>query len=324
MSIGNASETVLQSGLASADGAAGVGDRYPTRGSAMVGASGRTVWVERDVPTVWGTHLSGPLSHESLAQHTARGFTVTEALLSPSEVQDYRAEIERLAGDPSLAADGRVVREPKSGAVRSIFEVHRISEAVAAITRDERVLGAARQLLGEQVYIHQSRINYMPGFSGKGFYWHSDFETWHAEDGMPAPRAVSLSIALTDNYPVNGALMLMPGSHQQFLPSQGKTPRENHRQSLVDQQVGLPSQEDVGEMAARCGIEQFTGPAGSGLWFDANMLHGSGNNITPYPRSNIYLVFNSVENAPVRPFDADARRPEHLAARSAEPLTGLR
>lgn len=30
----------------------------------------------------------------------------------------------------------------------------------------------------------------------------SDFETWHAEDGMPVPRAVSLSIALTDNYPV--------------------------------------------------------------------------------------------------------------------------
>ncbi len=45
----------------------------------------------------------------------------------------------------------------------------------------------------------------MPGFTGSGFYWHSDFETWHAEDGMPSMRAVSCSIALTENFAYNGA-----------------------------------------------------------------------------------------------------------------------
>ena len=89
--------------------------------------------------------------------------------------------------------------------------MHLISDLIAELVRDPRILDRARQILGSDVYVHQSRVNYMPGFTGKGFYWHSDFETWHAEDGMPSPRAVSISLALTDNYPFNGGLMVMPG-----------------------------------------------------------------------------------------------------------------
>lgn len=30
-------------------------------------------------------------------------------------------------------------------------------------------------------------------------------------------------------------------------------------------------------------------------------MHGSSDNITPYPRSNLFIVYNSVQNALVRP-----------------------
>ena len=73
-------------------------------------------------------------------------------------------------------------------------------------------------------------------------------------------------------------------------------------------------------MAYQFGIDQFTGPAGSALWFDSNIMHGSGNNITPFPRSNVFLVFNSVENALVEPYAAPAPRPEHIASRNFTPL----
>lgn len=62
-----------------------------------------------------------------------------------------------------------------------------------------RLLDIAQFLLDDEVYIHQSRLNYKPGFRGKEFYWHSDFETWHVEDGMPRLRALSISITLTEN-----------------------------------------------------------------------------------------------------------------------------
>jgi ectoine hydroxylase len=236
-------------------------------------------------------------------------------------VDDFLREVRRLTEDRALRADERVVVENESAEVRSIFEVHRISSLIGGLIRDPRIIGHARQLLGSEVYVHQSRVNYMPAFTGAGFYWHSDFETWHAEDGMPLPRAVSMSLALTDNHPFNGGLLLIPGSHRTFIPCLGETPADHYKASLRAQRVGVPSRKDLTRLAEAHGIEQFTGRAGSALWFDANTMHGSGNNITPFPRSNIFVVFNSVENTLAEPYAASAPRPSFIAAREFTPIT---
>ncbi|MFC9897932.1 ectoine hydroxylase [Nocardia sp. NPDC127579] len=298
-------------------------DRYPTRTGA------RLQHLERADPTVWGE-----IGTAALSGFETDGYAVLEDLLDPGEVAEFSAEIARLATDPALAEDDRVIRERSStlrgwkeakptaraSTVRSVFEVHKLSAAVADLVRQTRISGPAREVLGSEVYLHQTRINYMPGFRGTGFYWHSDFETWHAEDGMPAPRAVSLSIALTDNYPYNGSLMVMPGSHRTFVPCQGSTPAEHYRESLQEQEIGVPTPADITTLADRYGIAQFTGRAGSALLFDSNIMHGSSNNITPFPRSNIFLVFNSVDNALGEPFAAPGRRPEYIAARDFTPI----
>ncbi|WP_250448073.1 ectoine hydroxylase [Actinotalea sp. C106] len=289
-------------------------DLYPTRLTAPGGT------LTREHRTVWGRAQDGPFDAGALAAHEERGFTILEDMITGDEVLAYRQELTRLTTTPALKADERVITEKTSGEVRSIFEVQDLSPAIDALSRDPRILERARQLLGSEVYLHQTRVNYMPGFAGSGFYWHSDFETWHAEDGMPIPRAVSCSIALTDNYPFNGGLMVMPGSHRTFVPSLGETPEDNYRSSLKEQKAGVPSEAAITEMAHGLGIDQFTGPAGSALWFDANIMHGSGNNITPFPRSNIFFVFNSVENALEEPFGAADHRPGYIANRDATPL----
>lgn len=274
----------------------------------------------RTHPTVWGAVADGPFDDAALQAHERRGFTILPDFISSEEVTSFSAELDRLVSDPALRNDERVVIEKSSGEVRSVFQVERLSAQLDALTRDPRVLDRARQLLGSDVYLHQTRVNYMPGFKGTGFYWHSDFETWHAEDGLPAPRAVSCSIALTPNHPFNGGLMVMPGSHETFVPGVGETPQNNHESSLQEQTVGVPTENAIADLAQQCGIDQFTGPAGSALWFDSNIMHASSNNITPYPRSNVFMVFNSVENAPVSPFAAAAPRPAHIAARDVTPL----
>ncbi|MFI7117064.1 ectoine hydroxylase [Amycolatopsis sp. NPDC049868] len=291
-----------------------VDDSYPTR------ITGKPEHLPRAHPTVWGTEAEGPLDAATLANHETRGYTVVDQLLSPGEVQTYWQELVRMSSGDHRD-DERVITEAKTGEVRSIFDVHETSELIAELVRDPRVLDRARQLLGSEVYIHQSRVNYMPGFRGTGFYWHSDFETWHAEDGMPVPRAVSCSIALTDNYPFNGGLMVMPGSQRTFVQCAGETPEDNYKSSLKEQRVGVPSEEDITALAAEYGIDQFTGQAGSALWFDSNVMHGSSNNITPYPRSNIFVVFNSVENALRKPYAAIEPRPAFIAGRDSTPLT---
>jgi ectoine hydroxylase len=242
-------------------------------------------------------------------------------LFDAEEVSRFSDAARRLIDDPALRHDPRVIREKSSLQVRSIFEVHQLDDTLGALVRDPRLLERAQQLLGSEVYVHQCRVNFMPGFTGQGFYWHSDFETWHAEDGMPAPRAVSASITLTDNHPFNGSLMVMPGSHRKFIPCVGETPADNFRQSLKEQTIGVPNPAAIAALADSCGIEQFTGPAGSALFFDSNLMHGSSNNISPYARSNIFIVFNSVANALHAPYAAQSYRPTYIASRDFRPLT---
>ncbi|MGI5374446.1 ectoine hydroxylase [Streptomyces sp. CA-251387] len=291
-----------------------VTDLYPSRGATEVSTP-------RQDPVVWGApDTPGPITATDLQSYERDGFLAVDQLITDDEVAVYRQELERLVTDPEIRADERSIIEPKSKEIRSVFEVHKISKVFASLVRDERVVGRARQILGSDVYVHQSRINVKPGFGASGFYWHSDFETWHAEDGLPNMRTVSVSIALTENYDTNGGLMIMPGSHKTFLGCAGATPKDNYKKSLQMQDAGTPSDEALTAMASEYGIKLFTGKAGSATWFDCNCMHGSGDNITPFPRSNVFIVFNSVENAAVEPFAAPVRRPEFIGARDFTPV----
>ncbi|MEU7720870.1 ectoine hydroxylase [Streptomyces tibetensis] len=293
---------------------AGIPDLYPTRGTSEVATP-------RQDPVVWGApDAPGPIVPGDLLSFERDGFLAIDELISEDEVAVYRNELNRLVNDPDMRADERSIVEPKSKEIRTVFEVHKISEVFARLVRDERVVGRARQILGSDVYVHQSRINVKPGFGASGFYWHSDFETWHAEDGLPRMRTVSVSIALTENYDTNGGLMIMPGSHKTFLGCAGETPKDNYKKSLQMQDAGTPSDEALTQMATQHGIKLFTGKAGSATWFDCNAMHGSGDNITPFPRSNVFIVFNSVENTAVEPFAAPVRRPEFIGARDFTPV----
>ncbi|TGA97888.1 ectoine hydroxylase [Streptomyces sp. MZ04] len=289
-------------------------DLYPTRGT-------EEVLIERKDPVVWSEPgAPGPIAADDLAGFERDGFLAIDQLITPEEVSVYHAELERLIGDPAMRENERSIVEPRSQEIRSIFEVHKISELFAKLAADPRVVGRARQILGSDVYVHQSRINVKPGFGASGFYWHSDFETWHAEDGLANMRTVSVSIALTKNHDTNGGLMIMPGSHRTFLGCAGATPKDNYKRSLQMQDAGIPSDGTLTSLASDYGIRLFTGEAGSATWFDCNAMHGSGDNITPFPRSNVFIVFNSVENTAVEPFAAPIRRPEYIGARDFTPV----
>ena len=144
--------------------------------------------------------------------------------------------------------------------------------------------------------------------------------TWHFEDGMPEMRAVSVSINLTENRADNGSLMVMPGSHRTFVGCVGPTPEEHYRESLRSQHYGVPSDRALEQLASAHGITQVVAPPGSALLFDSNCMHGSNGNITPYPRRNLFLVFNSMENTLVAPFGGTEPRPGHIASRDPVPL----
>ena len=279
-------------------------------------------WQERLDPVAWRTDAqNAPLSAEQLSRFERDGFLVLPNVFSAAEVAHFKDELARMSEDPAVLESPTAIREPNSGALRSVFAIHRSNELFARVARDERTAGLVRYLLDGDIYVHQSRLNLKPGFKGQEFYWHSDFETWHTEDGLPRMRTISCSILLTDNHPWNGPLMLIPGSHRHYISCVGQTPENHYQQSLRRQEFGIPDEDSLREMVDRYSIEQATGPAGSIVLFDCNTLHGSGSNIAPSPRSNLFFVYNHVDNKPVEPFDGMPPRPEFVAERGpVEPL----
>lgn len=291
-------------------------DRYPSRLAPEARITNRLD------PVVYGRAETGPLDASQLGFYQDNGYLSLNQLFGPTELADCLAELQRLRSDEAGKDAPEAVIEPESRELRSIFAVHQSSAVLGALCRHPRVVAIARQLLGSEVYIHQSRINYKNGFRGKEFFWHSDFETWHVEDGVPSMRMVSCSISLTPNTEHNGPLMLIPGSHHRFVSCVGATPEDHYRASLKRQEVGVPDDASLTQLVHEFGITAPHGPTGSATFFECNTMHGSNSNISPLPRSNVFVVYNSVENTLVAPFCGLAPRPNFIAERTDfTPLT---
>ena len=284
-------------------------DRYPSR------LHDQADILERADPVLYGTWMQdSPISEEQAAFYEEQGYLFFEHFFVPEEVAIWKSELRELQQRYQNREAAHVIREPGNEEVRSIFAVHDHNPIFKALSAHERVIAMTEFLLGSKTYVHQSRINFKPGFSGKEFYWHSDFETWHVEDGMPAMRALSCSIALEDNNPYNGPLMVIPGSHKKFVSCVGPTPDNHFKQSLRKQEYGVPDKNSLTQLAENGGIEMPVGKAGSLLIFDCNLMHGSSSNISPYPRSNVFIVYNSAENQLTTPFSKQQPHPEFIAS----------
>jgi ectoine hydroxylase len=287
-------------------------DNYPSR-------AGRPAsFLPRHDPVVYGapeSKAASGLTAPQLEAYERDGFLILPDVFSQAEIDCFLRDATRLLGSEDIKRSGEVISEPGSGDVRSIFRVHAASPLFSRLVRDPRLVSIASDILDDEVYIHQSRLNYKPGFRGKEFYWHSDFETWHVEDGMPAMRALSMSITLTANTADNGPLMLIPGSHQSFAVCTGETPANHFKTSLKKQEYGVPTDESLAELAQNGGIVSAVSQPGSVIVFDCNTMHGSNSNITPHPRSNVFVVYNAISNRVGDPFCDQAPRPEYICSR---------
>ena len=141
-------------------------DDYITR------VSGAPVIVDRPDPVVWSD-----LDDPEIRDFAERGYIQREDAIDDARIDACLEELQRIGHHPDMAEDPRIIREAGSEAVRSIFDVHLLSEVVWEAVESSGAIELAREILGSDVYVHQSRLNYKPGFAGGAFYWHSDFET---------------------------------------------------------------------------------------------------------------------------------------------------
>lgn len=281
-------------------------DLYPSR------TGGTEQIIQRKDPIVYGDtqpDVAYTLNTSQLYSYSENGYIVLPDYM-PEMVAPLQDEINRLKR--TMANCDELITEADSQDIRSIFMPNAYSELIDRFSRHPKILNIARQLLGSDVYITQARVNNKPAFKGRSFAWHSDFETWHVEDGMRRMRAVTAWIMLTENNEFNGPLYVIPGSHKNYISCAGVTNKKNYTQSLKSQQAGIPQPETMHRILQDKKIKSINGNPGSIVFHECNLLHGSPDNISGMPRTVLMLVFNSCDNELEKPFSYQSPRPKYL------------
>jgi len=251
------------------------------------------------------------LTDDQVQAFDKEGYLVFPELFSRQEIDLVTAEV------PALLAgtDPGLYRESDDAAVRLLFDCHRHNEVFQRLSRHPRLIGPARQLLREGVYIHQSRLNPKMDFSGASWPWHQDYGVWARDDRMPAPRALMVAVFLDESNAANSPLLIVPGSQSFGMVesvSRAEGSPEKYSVMAIDRSTLV-------ELVASGGIVPLVGSPGTVAFLHCNIVHGSGNNITPWRRAIFYLNYNAVSNACI-----NSSRPAYLSNRDfslVEPLS---
>jgi ectoine hydroxylase len=278
-------------------------DMYPTRVS-------EEKILSRHDPIVFGGDWV--LSAQKLEQYNEKGYVVLKNFVKGDDLSELYAFASENYDKPAFYHSA----EPATGKVRSLLGFHKDSIAEKfAYSTDMK--GICDQILGSDFYIHQSRINYKKGMESNGWKWHSDFETWHFQDGMPGMNCFTAMIALEENTLVNGPLMVLSGSHKEFVSCEKPNSMSSAEENFADQKEGIPSSAAIEYFLNKPGgkIEVLICDAGDMVLFDCNILHVSSANVTPYGRTNMFFVYNSVNNRLQQPYSGLAPRPIEMGDR---------
>ena len=250
------------------------------------------------------------LTAEQLNTFDQQGYIFMPNCFSEEEIALLRIE-----GEQILKAERKEVWREKTGAPRTAFAAHTFNDVFRTLVRHPRLLEPLQQYFGEDVYVHQFKLNAKAAFEGDVWQWHQDYGTWARDDGMPEPRAMNIAVFLDEVFPFNGALMLVPRSHRHGTLQAG------HDKSTTSYPLWTLDQETVTRLCGEAeqngapGIVAPTGKPGSVLMFHGNLVHASAPNITPYPRKIIYLTLCAVSNH-ITKFN----RPEFIAHRDFTPI----
>jgi len=248
------------------------------------------------------------LSREQLDQFERDGFLFFPELFRPDETRVLVDEV------PRLYAQHRPenVREKGSESVRTNFAAHMYSLPFARLARHPRMVEPIVQLFGEDVYMHQFKINGKMAFDGDVWQWHQDYGTWKNDDWMPEARAMNVAIFLDEVNEFNGPLMFIPGSHKRGVLE------ASHDTSTTSYPLWTIDHDTISKLVERGGIVAPKGPVGSMILFHSCLVHASTSNLSPWNRVSVYLSLCAVSNH-IRRF----KRPEYIAHRDFTPIRCL-
>jgi ectoine hydroxylase len=256
------------------------------------------------------------LSQQQINYYHENGYLVIDNLFSRSEIDSLNEEtatFSQLKNLPNIILEN-------SGEVRSVFAPHKLSEKYEELYRNSDLVTFAEQLIGNEIYLYQFKLNNKRAFIGDWWEWHQDFPYWHLDDGVKLPQMTSAMILMQDTTTLQGPLTFIPKSHKNgivdFEPKENMNSADLKHSLTADLKYTI-KKKMIEELINKYGFYEATGKAGCCIFFHPNLFHASNANISPYERNTAIITYNDVNNLPP---DRANNRPGYLCSREFEAI----
>jgi hypothetical protein len=227
--------------------------------------------------------VDGPtLTDQQLSDYAELGFLHSLPILSETEVDYYRAELDR-------------TRQAIGGGVPRFNGLHLFFQWALDLSTHPRLLDCLEQLMGPNILLTSTRFLYKHGQTDAYVGWHQDGITQRLNDG----RAPAIWLGLTAATVENGCLRVVPRSHHYGMLPHDSAPDLPRLPEYEKSFANWPQNDLSGRIAQI--------PPNSDPPFDIIMsagemsihhpltLHGSNANISPKPRIGLSASYTIPE-----------------------------
>jgi ectoine hydroxylase len=263
------------------------------------------------------------LNQTQMDLYKEKGYLILENLFSKEEmnqlVEDTR-DFEEQKSLPNIICE-------ENGEIRSIFAPHLNNDSFDRLYHEERLVRLAEQLLEDQVYLYQFKLNNKRAIVGDRWEWHQDFPYWYYDDGVKSSEMVSVMILFQDTKQIQGPMVFIPGSHKNgivdfeekvhLLENGGQKKAVSLMSSLNADLKYTIKHKLIKEIAEKEGIIVGEGEVGTCIFFHPNLFHASNANISPFERKTAVITYNNINNLPD---NRENKRPEYICSRDFEAI----
>jgi ectoine hydroxylase len=249
--------------------------------------------------------------------------TDIEALINSYQENGYALLLEVINELPEFEAlidqDTEKVYEKDECTLRSIYGFQNNSTFIEWLKSCSLIKEITHTLLGEQVYLHQTKVNLKNQNESSVWPYHRDFPFWKVFDHFPDNQFLNVVVYLDDVFEGSGELKVIPKSHNHFLAREAQDVQIDYslEGSASSDLLFSFSADELEMFSSSYGIDSTIGRKGSLLIFDPNLIHGSGSSSIDYSRKIMILTFNTCSNIPLE----QSKRPNYLCNINRTPIT---
>ena len=253
--------------------------------------------------------LKETTTSELIQNCTTYGFAVLNTLLEDQDLPNF--ELLKLE-------NSAVFYEKDDSTLRSLYHLQNSKHFNEWLVKQTWLKSIVAPFLGPDFYLHQTKINIKNQDTSSIWPFHRDFPFWNVFDHIPSNKMMNIAIFLDDVNAGSGELIVIPGSHTEFLEreEENKSTEYSIDGSASSDLLFNFTDQEIEIFKNKMGSQNIIGPKGTVLAFDANLIHGSGNSLENQSRKLLILTFNSCENLPT----AVSERPEYLCSKDHRPI----